>query len=63
MSDADALLAIEALCESAIGQDDEQSITLHEILRVCRKRKEQRTGGGLLRQIRLATDPKPNEDF
>ena len=62
MSDADVIEGIEALVESAIGNHDENSVVLCEILRLIRKRKAERDEK-YQPLHRLVTDPKPSEDF
>jgi hypothetical protein len=62
MNDADVIEGVEALCESALGNNDEQSVCLLEILRLIRKRKAEREEK-YLPLHRLVTDPKPQEDF
>lgn len=64
MNDADVIEGIEALCEAALGRDDEQSVALTEILRLIRRRKSERIlqRQPLVELIRPRTDPMPGED-
>lgn len=61
MTDSEVIDGIEALAESALGRDDEQSVALCEILRLIKKRKEYRCQADLLNWVWPKTDPQDGD--